>query len=327
MTITRRTALGVILASAALGSSRAATEHVTYLFPAPSFLPAFMPFHIALKRGYYAANDVGATFQVGHGGADVAQQVGAGNANLGGGLGETSMIVRPNGLPVRAVAQLGSHPLFKLVTRQASNVKALTDLRGKKLGVIGYQDTGYYALLAVLAGSGIKRSELEIEAVGPAGVTQLMIAKSLDGIMATPEWAIAIEDAGVPLDYFSIERIFPAMAQAILASDTIIEQRPAAVGGFVKAVMHALRDCIADPASAARDFVTALPQQAGKTALMERILRRYVTQVYATDPPSALGTFDPARLRTVQKFYLENKIIQKAVPVDELYTNAFVTKA
>jgi NitT/TauT family transport system substrate-binding protein len=327
MKITRRTALGVILTSAALGSSRAATEHVTYLFPAPSFLPAFMPFHIALKRGYFAANDVAVTFEVGHGGADVAQQVGAGNANLGGGLGETSMIVRPNGLPVRAVAQLGSHPLFKLVTRQASNVKALTDLRGKKLGVIGYQDTGYYALLAVLASSGIKRAELKIEAVGPAGVTQLMIAKSLDGIMATPEWAIAIEDAGVPLDYFSIERIFPAMAQAILASDTIIEQRPAAVGGFVKAVMRALRDCIADPASAARDFVTALPQQAGKTALMERILRRYVTQVYVTDPPSALGTFDPARLRTVQKFYLENKIIQKAVPVDELYTNAFVTKA
>jgi NitT/TauT family transport system substrate-binding protein len=327
MKITRRTALGVILASAALGSSRAASEHVTYLFPAPSFLPAFMPFHIALKRGYYAANDVAVTFEVGHGGADVAQQVGAGNANLGGGLGETSMIVRPNGLPVRAVAQLGSHPLFKLVTRQASNVKALTDLRGKKLGVIGYQDTGYYALLAVLAGSGIKRAELEIEAVGPAGVTQLMIAKSLDGIMATPEWAIAIEDAGVPLDYFSIERIFPAMAQAILASDTIIAQRPAAVGGFVKAVMRSLRDCIADPASAARDFVAALPQQAGKTALMERILRRYVTEVYATDPPSALGTFDPARLRTVQKFYLENKIIQKAVPVDDLYTNAFVTKA
>ena len=327
MKITRRTALGVILASPALGSSRAAGERVTYLFPAPSSLPAFMPFHIALKRGYYAANDVAVTFEVGHGGADVAQQVGAGNANLGGGLGETSMIVRPNGLPVRAVAQLGSHPLFKLVTRQASNVKALTDLRGKKLGVIGYQDTGYYALLAVLAGSGIKRADLEIEAVGPAGVTQLMITKSLDGIMATPEWAIAIEDAGVPLDYFSIERIFPAMAQAILASDTIIAQRPAAVGGFVKAVMRALRDCIADPASAARDFVAALPQQAGKTVLMERILRRYVTEVYATDPLSALGTFDPARLRTVQKFYLENKIIQKAVPVDELYTNAFVTKA
>jgi NitT/TauT family transport system substrate-binding protein len=327
MQITRRTALAGLAMSAVIRPSFAAAEQVTYLFPAPSFLPAFMPFHIAVKRGYFTANNVDVTFQTGHGGADVAQQVGAGNANLGGGLGETSMIVRANGLPVRAVAQLGSHPLFKLVTRKESNVKAVADLRGKKLGVIGYQDTGYYALLAVLAANGLKRDDLEIQAVGPAGVTQLMIAKSLDGIMAVPEWAYAIESAGVPLDYFSIEQTFPAMAQAILASDKIIKERPAAVGGFVKSVIQAVRDCIADPAAASRDFVAAVPQQAGKEADMERILRRYVSDVYATTPPSALGTFDPARLKTVQKFYIDNNIIQTAVPIEDLYTNEFVTKS
>jgi NitT/TauT family transport system substrate-binding protein len=327
MRITRRAAIGTLLASAAVRPSFAAPEQVTYLFPAPSFLPAFMPFHIAVKRGYFTANNVAVTFQTGHGGADVAQQVGAGNANLGGGLGETSMIVRPNGLPVRAVAQLGSHPLFKLVTRKESNVKSIADLKGKKLGVIGYQDTGYYALLAVLAANKIARSDLEIQAVGPAGVTQLMIAKSLDGIMATPEWAITIETGGVPLDYFSIEQTFPAMAQAILTSDKMIKERPAAVGGFVKSVLKAVRDCIADPAAASRDFVAAVPQQAGKEAEMEVILRRYVNDVYATTPPSALGTFDPARLKTVQSFYLENKIIQNAVPVEDLYTNEFALKS
>lgn len=329
MKLTRRAALGGLIlggAATATGARRAfaAAEDVTYLFPAPSFLPAFMPFHIATKRGYYAANNVNVTFETGHGGADVAQQVGAGNAGLGGGLGETSMIVRPNGLPVRAVAQLGSHPLFKLVIRKESNVKGLADLRGKKLGVIGYQDTSYYTLLAVLAANHLTKSDLDIEAVGPAGVTQLMIAKSLDGIMATPEWADTIETAGVALDYYDIEKIFPAMAQAILTSDKMIKDRPAAVGGFVKSVMQAVRDCIADPAAAARDFVAAVPQQAGKEVTMERILRRYVTQIYATNPPSALGTFDPARLRTVQKFYLENHIIQTAVPISDLYTNQFV---
>ena len=151
MQITRRTALGGLLAAAAIRPAFAATEKVTYLFPAPAFLPAFMPFHIALKRGYYAKNNVDVDFKTGRGGADVAKQVGVGNADIGGGLGETTMIVRPNGLPVRAVAQLGSHSLFQLVTRKDSNVKSFADLRGKKLGVIGYQDTGYYALLAVLA--------------------------------------------------------------------------------------------------------------------------------------------------------------------------------
>ena len=324
MKITRRTALGGLIATAAVRPSFAAVEKMTYLFPAPAFLPAFIPFQLALKRGYYAKNNLEVTFQTGRGGADVAKQVAVGNADLGGGVGETSMIVRPNDLPVRAVAQLGSRSLFQLTTRKDVNVRTIGDLKGKKLGVIGYQDTGYYALLAVLAASNIKRDELEIQAVGPAGVTQLMIAKSLDGIMAVPEWADAIETAGVPLDYFEIDKTFPAMAQAILTSDATIKARPDVVRGFVQAVMQAVRDCMTDPATAAKDYVSAVPQHAGKEADMERILRRYVKNVYATEPASALGTYDPKRLATVQKFYVENKIIQTAVPVEDLYTNQFV---
>jgi len=299
-------------------------EKVTYLFPAPAFLPAFLPFHLAMKRGYYAKNNLEVTFQTGRGGADVATQLSVGNADLGGGVGETSMIVRSNDLPVRAVVQLGSRSLFQLTTRKEVGIKVLADLKGKKLGVISYQDSGYYALLAVIAAHGIKRDQLEIQAVGPAGVTQLMIAKSLDGIMAVPEWADTIESAGVPLDYFEIDKIFPAMAQAVMTSDKLIKERPQAVRGFVHAVLQALRDCMADPASAAKDYVAAVPQHTGKEAVIERILRRYVTNVYATEPPSALGTFDPKRLAAVQKFYLENNIIKKAVPVADLYTNEFI---
>jgi NitT/TauT family transport system substrate-binding protein len=324
MQITRRTAMAGMLASAAIRPAWAAPEQITYLFPAPAFLPAFIPFQLARKRDYYAANNVTVNFQTGKGGADVATQVAVGNADIGGGVGETSMIVRPNDLPVRAVALLGSRPLFQIVTRKESNVKSFADLRGKKLGVIGYQDTGYYALLAVLAGANLKRSDLEVQAVGPAGVTQLMIAKSLDGIVAVPEWADTIESAGVAIDRFPIDKVFPAMAQAILTSDKMVKERPAAVSGFVKAVLRAVRDCMTDPVSATRDYVAFVPQHAGKEEVIERILRRYVSDVYYTDPISALGRFDPARLKTVQTFYIDNNIIQKAVPISDLYTNDFV---
>jgi NitT/TauT family transport system substrate-binding protein len=316
--------MGGILATAAMRQASAAAKPMTYLLPAPATLPAFLPFQLAQRRNYFAANGLTVRFEAGRGGADVAKQVGAGNADLGGGVGETSMIVRPNGLPIRGVAMLGQRPLFELVTRKAVNVAKIEDLRGKKLGVSSYQDTAYYALLAVLAGRGIKRTELQIQQVGVGGVTQLMIAKSLDGIMAVPEWSDSIEAAGVPLDFFPIDRIFPAMAQAIMASDKIIKEKPEVVGGCVKAVMQALRDCMADPRSAAKDYVAAVPVHAGKEAQIERILRRYVADVYHTEPPSSLGRFDPERLRVVQKFYFENKIIQGAVPIDDLYTNQFV---
>ena len=118
MTTSRRLILGTALAMPALRVA-SAQEAVTYLFPAPPFLPAFAPHQIAMKRGYYAANGLNGTFQTGQGGANVATQVGTGNATLGGGVGETSMLVRANGVPVRGVALLGGRSLFSIAVRKA----------------------------------------------------------------------------------------------------------------------------------------------------------------------------------------------------------------
>lgn len=106
MQITRRAAVGG-LSLAMLGRSAwASPRPMTYLFPAPSSLPAFIPFHVARKRGYFETNNLAVTVQTARGGVDVAKQVGAGNADFGNALGDTPIIVRPNGIPVRAVALL-----------------------------------------------------------------------------------------------------------------------------------------------------------------------------------------------------------------------------
>jgi NitT/TauT family transport system substrate-binding protein len=326
--LTRRQFGGAALAAATIlagGTRRAmAAEKVTYLFPAPSFLPAFVPHHVAMQRGYFTQEGVEVAFQIGRGGADVAKQVALGNAEIGGGSGDTSMIVRANGLPVRGVALLGGKSLFQVATRKDRNITGLAGLRGKKIGVIAFQDTGYYALLGALAGSGLKKSDVQIQAVGAAGMTQLMISGDLDGITATPDWADTVETAGVALDYHPFERVFPAMAQAVLTSDKMVQERPAAVRGVSRAIMRGVAECMKDPAAATRDFCKAVPQQAGKEAEIERVLRRYVADVYPTAKPEELGRFDPARLATVQKFYMDNGVIQTAVPVGELYSNEFV---
>ena len=73
----------------ALTSGAGAAEKITYLLPAPAFLPAFGPWMLAKARGYYADEGLDVTFQTAKGGVDVAKQVGAGNAPIGGGIGDT----------------------------------------------------------------------------------------------------------------------------------------------------------------------------------------------------------------------------------------------
>ena len=310
----------VTLAGVSLAS---ALEKVTYLFPAPDFLPAFSPFQIAKAKGYYAAEGLDVTFQVGKGGADVAKQVAVGNADMGGGIGDTAIIVRANGLNLRGVALLGGRTLTQIVARKDANVKSLADLKGKNIGVLAFQDTTYYNLLGAMKSAGLSKDDASIQAVGPAGVVQLMISGSLQAISAVPEWTAAIEAAGVPVDTIDIETVFPAMAQAILASDDIIAKRPETVRKFIRATLKALREVMADPAQASKDYVAAVPQHAGKEKVMEGIMVRYNTLVYKTANPADLGKFDEARLAKVQKFYVDNGIVQTAVPIADTYTNAF----
>lgn len=326
MSVTRRSILSFAAAMTfpLWAGAAFASQTITYLFPAPDFLPAFAPFHLAKAKGYYKAEGLDVTFQVGKGGADVAKQVALGNADLGGGLGDTSMIVRANGLQVRGVALLGGKALNQIVVRKDAGVSSLKDLKGKKIGVIAFQDTGYYTLLGALASQGLSKDDLSIQAVGNAGIVQLMISKNLDAISSVPDWTAAIQAAGVDVDVYPVNEIFPAMSQAILASDAIIKERPQAVAGFVRATLKAVKDIIDDPKAASVAYVAAVPQHKGKEAAIEDVLRRYVEFVYKVDKPTDLGRFDPERLAKVQKFYLDSGIVNAAVPVSELYTNDFI---
>ncbi|GAA0613926.1 ABC transporter substrate-binding protein [Paenochrobactrum glaciei] len=302
-----------------------AAEKVTYLFPAPDFLPAFAPFHLAKHKGYFDEAGLDVKFQLGKGGADVAKQVAVGNADMGGGIGDTAIIVRANGLDIRGVALLGGRGLTQIAWRKDSGIKNISDMKGKNIGVIDFQDTAYYNLLAVFASENMSRSDANIQAVGSGGLVQLMISGDLVGMVGVPEWLASIKDAGVELETISVDSVFPAMAQAIIASGKTINERPEVVKGVVNAVLRAIDDIEKDPAQAAKDYVVAVPRHAGSEDKIEAIMRSYVELVYPKAENRPRGAFDPEQLKKVQDFYLENEIVRTAVPIEDTYTNQFVT--
>jgi len=322
----KRAFLRAIAAAAIVLSATAtfAQEKVTYLFPAPDFLPAFAPFQLAKGKGYFADAGLDVTFQVGKGGADVATQVALGNADLGGGIGDTPIIVRANGLEIRGVALLGGRGLTQLAWRKDSGITGPADLKGKSVGVLAFQDTTYYNLLGLLASADLTKDDVDIQAVGPGGIIQLTIAGNLQAFSGVPEWIAAVQAAGIDMEQMPVDSVFPAMAQAIIASDKTIAEKPEMVEGFVKAVLRAIDDINADPEQAAKDYVGFVPQHEGKEKMVEGVMRAYSSLIYPEAEGQPLGAFDPERIKKVQDFYMEAGIVQNAVPVEDLYTNEFV---
>jgi len=315
-------AIPVLLGSA---GGAAALEKIIYLLPAPVELTAFGPWVLAKELGYYAKAGYDVQFQVARGGVDVAKQVGVGNAPIGGALGDTSIIVRANGVPVRAVALMGGGSFTVVVGRTDRGIHKVADLKGKTIGVLSYQDTTFYALLGMLASVGLTKNDADIQAVGPAAITSLVIAGKADACACVPDWEIMVED-GVKDGTVAMpaNQYFPAMSQAIVASDNEIAQQPNLIRAVVQATVAGMKAIMDDPAAATKAYAKAMPSWQGKEALLQRIFENFVKRSYVGQ--RVPGEMDEARLAKLQEFYVKEKLIEHATPVADLYTNQFIAK-
>lgn len=312
-------ALGIALA---MTGTAEAQEKITYLFPAPPVLPAFGPIQLAKGKGYFAAAGLDVTFQVGRGGVDVAKMVGAGNAPLGGIVADGPILVRGNGVPVKIVAVFGGKGFMQLVVREDLGIEKPVDLKGKTITVMSYQDTTFYALLGLLASVGLTQNDVNVQAVGPTGVWQFVAEGKSVGMAGVPDWIPPVQAAGVKVKVIPTDEFFPHMAQAIAVSDQLIREKPEMIRKFVHAALRGMKDIMDDPDKAADEFANFVPEWKGREGAVKAAFNYYARLVYPGQP--ALGEVNAERLKNLQEFYLAKGFIQKATPVDELYTNAFI---
>jgi NitT/TauT family transport system substrate-binding protein len=299
-----------------------AAEKITYLLPAPPSLPAFAPWVLAKHLGYYSEAGYDVEFVVARGGVDVAKQVGVGNAPIGGAIGDTPVIVRGNGVPVKAVGLMGGGALTVVVGRKDRGIEKIEDLKGKKISVLSFADTTYYALLGALASKNISKNDVNAQAVGPAAVASLVVAGTVDACACTPDWEIDVREGVKDTVSLPTKDYFQSMSQAILASDKMIAERPDMVRAIVKATLRGMKYVMDDPAKAATAYVEASPSFKGKEELMKKILANYKSRTY--EGQSELGAMDPQRLAKVQAFYKQQGFIEAELPLDQLYSNAFI---
>lgn len=318
---------GAALVAASLALSPAAQaqklKDVTYLLPAPAFLPAFGPWQLAKQRGYYKAEGLNVKFQVARGGVDVAKQVGAGNAVIGGAIGDTPILVRANGIPVKAVAVLGGRSLMQLVYNKDKGINGLKDLKGKTITALSFQDTTFFALLGMLSTVGLTKNDVNAQAAGPVGVWKLFLAGKSDALASVPDWTALIMAQGkMKIGIIPADDVFKSMAQAIVASDKTIKENPELIKKLVRATLKGMKDIMDDPDGAAKDYVKAVPQHKGKEKAMAATFKLFNKYTYPGQ--KVLGEMDESRLAGLQEFYLKQGIIKKKTPIKELYTNQFV---
>ena len=137
-----------------------------------------------------------------------------------------------------------------------------------------------------------------------------------------PDWIPPVQAAGVKVRVIPTEDFFPHMAQGIAASDDIIKQKPDMIRKFVRASLRGMKDIMDNPEKTADEFVSFVPEWKGKEGGVKFAFNMYAKSVYPGQ--AVLGEANAERLSKLQDFYLAKSFIQKATPVNELFTNEFV---
>jgi NitT/TauT family transport system substrate-binding protein len=270
-------------------SASAAEQAITVLMPAPPQLPAFAPWVLAQHRGYFAAEEIKIDLvQLGGGGAEVAKQVGAGNAPFGYAGGDVTLFLRPQGVPVKTVAVIGGRSLLQVAFHaDDSSIKEPKDLRGNTITAGTFQDAVYYSFVGMMAKVGLSKSDMNIQALGPTGVWQSFANRKADAMISTPDWTALAEGAGAKVRLFMADQYFPGIAAAVLASDTTIAQKPELVAKVVRPLIRAMKEIMADNDTAISEFVQAVPSMAEKKDFVAKVIRSYARDVFPGQVQSA----------------------------------------
>jgi NitT/TauT family transport system substrate-binding protein len=316
---------GVFLFSAAPATA-AETQSVTVLMPAPPALPAFAPWVLAQHRGYFAGEGIKVDLvQVNGGGAEVGKQVGVGNAPFGYAGGDITLLLRPQGVPVKTVAVIGGRSLLQVALHAGDDsIKGPKDLKGKTISTATFQDAVYYSFLGMMAKVGLDKSEMNIQAVGPTGVWQYFATGKADAMISTPDWTALAEGAGAKIRLMMAEEYFPGIAASIVASDKTIAEKPELVAKIVHPVLRTMTEIMVDTDGAIAEFTQAVPAMADKKDFVTTVIKSYARDVFPGQPHP--GEMNPDRLKVIRDFYVAQGIVTKSTPLEELYTNAFVPK-
>jgi NitT/TauT family transport system substrate-binding protein len=187
---------------------------------------------------------------------------------------------------------------------------------------MAYQDTTFYALLGMLANVGLTKNDVSAQAVGPANVWKLFVARKVQAMAAVPDWIGHAVHAGAKVKVIPANAYFPSMAQAIIASDAAIAAQPSQIERLVRATLKGVRDIMDDPRSAAQAYIAAVPQHVGQDDVITQIFELFNRYVYGGQ--KTLGLMDERRLATLAEFYLKSGITERPVAIDQLFTNQFI---
>jgi NitT/TauT family transport system substrate-binding protein len=293
------------------------------------------PFIVAKEKGYFKAEGLDVTMDIGNGSREVIPRVASGVYDIGS--GEINSLIRfrdenPDN-DVKAVMIIYDRPAFSIIGRKSKGITAdLKSLQGKRFGA-PTADGAYAQWPIFKAINKIDDSSMTFNNIGFAIREAMLASGDVDAVFGfSISSYINLVGRGVsPDDLVTIlmsDHGLELYGNAIMVSRKFAVEKPAAIKGFLRAYMKGLKDTLADP-SAAADYVVKYNEVAKKDVELAR-LKMAISQLMLTPFVKAhgYGGIDEARFdRALDQIAIGAPFKRGKPAASDIFTAAYLPSA
>jgi NitT/TauT family transport system substrate-binding protein len=282
----------------------------------------FAGYIVAKEKGFY--NEAGLDVNILPGGPDLKPQVtvAAGTDDIGVGVPNQIIAAQSNGVPLVSIAQIFHDSPNRYILKKNNSIKALTDLRGKKIGLwLGGDEVEFIAMLKSV---GMSEKDVQIipqeYSVVPFIQDQYVCSQVTSygemNFLAIKGWSKDKFQILSPKDYNSA-----ILGDLLFCRKDYLTKNKEAVTKFLEASIKGWQFCISNPDEALKIILDSNKElsKAEQVLVMKSVLELITT---GDAKKYGIGYINPKHLENAERILFDSKQIDKRVDVSNVYDNS-----
>jgi NitT/TauT family transport system substrate-binding protein len=247
---------------------------------------------------------------------------------------EPLMVAQEKGGDVIAIYNHTREPIYTVAVPADSDITALEQLKGKRIGVLSLSSGAVPFAKAMLAGAGLDpESDVEYLPIGLGAQAVQAIQTGQVDALALWDWAYAqLENAGIEIRHFTSPETDTLLGLMLVGNGEFVREHPDVAVKLAQGIAKASLFTVTNPEAAVRIHWEHYPESKPTGIPEEQALKEAVHLLESRLPKYAIegrevekfGGFTEAEWNDTREFLYANGVIMEKLDIDEYYTTDLV---
>ena len=330
--VTILAALGVV------GTSLAqAAEKVTLIVPLPQITSVFaFATSIPIELGFFKEEGLEVEASPSPGAVAAIQLVVGDKATAALSNPGGPLIAIQKGSPIKFYYAAQRGDIFGIGLLEGRGINALSDLKGKSIGVMSYASGGTIYARGLLAEAGLSENDYSLVEIGlGARAASAIQSNQVQALSMFEEAYAQLQQGGVRISTIIRDpRAAQYISGCLVVRNEDLDRRPDMYIGFARAMAKGQVFQLANPEAAVRIHWKVYPNTAPRAGITDDEVRKQVEVNRTSDrflSPTALGTNrygDVPRedMIKLQRYLVATGVVPKEIDVSTYYTNDLIDR-